>query len=122
MLKATSTQFVVNNRKDRSPLDMNSNAVRAVIWDMDGVIVDTGPYHCQSWQYVFKKQGINFTEEDFQHIFGQRNDTIIRKTIGRNLTQTEVDAIAKDKEEFFRRSRETEPESVSGCNQFASNP
>ncbi len=69
---------------------------------MDGVIVNTGPYHCQSWQYVFKKEGINFTESDFQHIFGQRNDNIIRKTIGRDLTQAEVEAIAKDKEEYFR--------------------
>lgn len=82
---------------------MNGNLVRAVIWDMDGVIVNTGPYHCRSWQYVFKKQGINFTEEDFQHIFGQRNDNIIRKTLERDLNQAEVDAIAQDKEEFFRR-------------------
>ena len=81
---------------------MENKAVRAVIWDMDGVIVNTGPYHCQSWQYVFKKQGLKFTEEDFQHIFGQRNDTIIRKTIGRDLTPAEVDAMAKDKEEYFR--------------------
>ncbi len=69
---------------------------------MDGVIVNTGPYHCQSWQYVFKKEGINFTESDFQHIFGQRNDNIIRKTIGRDLSQAEVEAIAKYKEEYFR--------------------
>jgi beta-phosphoglucomutase family hydrolase len=81
---------------------IRNTAGKAVIWDMDGVIVNTGPYHCQSWQYVFKKQGHNFTEEDFQHVFGQRNDTIIRKTLNRPLTQAEVDAIAKDKEEYFR--------------------
>ena len=84
---------------------MQSNLLRAVIWDMDGVIVNTGPYHFQSWHYVFKKQCIDFTDEDFQHIFGQRNDTIIRKTIGRDLTQSEVDAIAQDKEELFSKSQ-----------------
>jgi beta-phosphoglucomutase family hydrolase len=86
---------------------IENQSTRAVVWDMDGVIVDTGPFHRKSWQYVFKKQGINFTEEDFQHIFGQRNDNIIRKTIGRNLTQSEVDTIAKDKEEFFREAVKT---------------
>jgi len=83
---------------------MSNNSKRAIIWDMDGVIADTGTYHCRSWQQAFKKQGINFTEEDFQHIFGQRNDTIIRKTLGRPLTQAEVDAIVQDKEEFFRQT------------------
>ena len=43
---------------------MKTSTLLAAIWDMDGVIVDTGVYHCRSWQYVFRKQGINFTEEE----------------------------------------------------------
>jgi beta-phosphoglucomutase len=83
---------------------MKKGTLEAVIWDMDGVIVDSGPYHCQSWQYAFKKRGLIFTEEDFQRIFGQRNDTIVRKTMGEAITQPEIEAIARDKEEYFRRS------------------
>lgn len=69
---------------------------------MDGVIADTGAYHCKSWQYVFHKRNIDFTEEDFRRIFGQRNDTIIRGVLGQDLSQEEVDAIAAEKEEYFR--------------------
>jgi beta-phosphoglucomutase family hydrolase len=81
---------------------MTEKTIRAVIWDMDGVIADTGTYHCLSWQFALNKQGKTFTEEDFQHVFGQRNDTIIRKVMGREVTQTEIDSIANDKEVFFR--------------------
>ena len=75
--------------------------LEAVIWDMDGVIVDSGPYHFQSWQYVFHQRGARFTESDFRSVFGQRNDTIIRKTLG-DISPEEVRAFASEKEDKFR--------------------
>ncbi len=59
---------------------------KAVIWDMDGVIADTAPYHLKAWQVVFRERGMNFTEEDFRHTFGQRNDTIIRSALGGEIS------------------------------------
>lgn len=76
---------------------------KAVIWDMDGVIADTAPYHLKAWQEVFQKRGVNFTEGDFRHSFGQRNDTIIKNILGGEVSQPEIDAIANEKEESFRR-------------------
>jgi beta-phosphoglucomutase family hydrolase len=80
----------------------NDSQAIAVIWDMDGVIADTAPYHLKAWQKVFQERGVNFTEDDFLHIFGQRNDTIIRNTLGEQLPQGEVEAIAREKEQTFR--------------------
>jgi beta-phosphoglucomutase family hydrolase len=77
--------------------------IRAVIWDMDGVIADSGPYHLAAWQEIFGRRGVKFTAEDFNHSFGLRNDNIIRNTLGKNIAQAEVDAIAGEKEETFRR-------------------
>ncbi|MFC2033012.1 HAD family hydrolase [Chloroflexota bacterium] len=82
---------------------MTEDKFKAVIWDMDGVIADTGPYHFMAWQDVFRKRGINFTEEDFQHNFGKRNDTIIRYTTGEETPVEEVDVIAGEKDAYFRR-------------------
>jgi len=75
---------------------------KAVIWDMDGVVADTAPYHFKAWQQVFKKRGVEFTEADFRRNFGRRNDTIIRDILGESLSQSEVDAIVSEKEEGFR--------------------
>jgi len=81
---------------------MPKSSTKTVIWDMDGVIADTAPYHLKAWQEVLQKRGINFTEEDFRHCFGQRNDTIIRNALGKEVSQEEIDTIAKEKEAGFR--------------------
>ena len=81
---------------------MPRSKTRAVIWDMDGVIADTAPYHLKAWQEVFRKRGVKFTEEDFRRQFGQRNDTIIRTTLGEGVSQSEVDVIASEKEANYR--------------------
>ena len=77
--------------------------IKAVIWDMDGVIADSGPYHLAAWQEIFGERGVKFTAVDFNHCFGLRNDDIIRNTLGKDISQAEVDAIAREKEITFRR-------------------
>ncbi|RQD90908.1 HAD family phosphatase, partial [Methanosalsum natronophilum] len=32
--------------------------LKAIIFDMDGVLIDSMPYHAQSWIYTFNKAGI----------------------------------------------------------------
>lgn len=82
---------------------MSDAKLQAVLWDLDGVIADTGPYHCRAWQEVFSQIGVCFTEEHFIKHFGQRNDTIIRDTVGQDIPQAELEAIAEKKEQAYRR-------------------
>jgi beta-phosphoglucomutase family hydrolase len=77
--------------------------LEAVIWDMDGVLADTAPYHLRAWQETFSKRGISFTEADFMRGFGVRNDAIIRNILGEQITEAEIEAIAQEKEATFRR-------------------
>ena len=76
---------------------------KAVIWDMDGVIASTAPYHFQAWQEVFQERGVNFTEAEFSHHFGQRNDTIIKSVLGDETPPQEIKTIANEKEISFRK-------------------
>ena len=81
---------------------MAKNEVKAVIWDMDGVIADTAQYHLRGWQMVFQKRGVNYTEEDFQCNTGKRSDSIIREVLGKKIAQGEIMAIIREKDENFR--------------------
>ena len=82
---------------------MTDSRLEAVLWDLDGVIADTGIYHYQAWQDVFGKRGVTFTEEQFMRHFGQRHDTIIRTTLGNNISAEEFNAITSEKQENYRR-------------------
>jgi beta-phosphoglucomutase family hydrolase len=81
---------------------MSNPSVRAVIWDMDGIIADTALPHFRSWQFAFRRQGVDFSEQDFQHVFGQRNDLIVRKMMGQDISQKVINDVSEDKENYFR--------------------
>jgi beta-phosphoglucomutase family hydrolase len=76
---------------------------RALLWDMDGVIADTAPFHFMAWQQAARDRGIEFTEADFRQTFGKRNPEIIAEKIDPDMPPSEADAFALKKEEVFRR-------------------
>jgi beta-phosphoglucomutase len=82
--------------------DISKNNHRAVLWDLDGTIVDSDPYHKLAWRDTFNRHGVAFTEEKYRFTLGRRNKEIIRRYFGANLSGREVDAIAEQKEEAFR--------------------
>lgn len=72
-----------------------------IIWDMDGVLIDSVPFHYQAWQEVFTKRGKNLdkaiSEKPFGHV-----DTI-KAIMGADISENELKAIAAEKEAVFRR-------------------
>jgi len=84
--------------RPQNPVD-----ARAIIWDLDGVIADTAPYHLKAWQETFRKRGIEFTEDDFRHSFGLRNDAILAGILGKEISNEEINSISYEKEAAFRR-------------------
>jgi HAD superfamily hydrolase (TIGR01509 family) len=69
---------------------------------MDGVLVDTGEAHYQSWDEVLSDYGILFSREFFQDTFGMNNTGILSRLLGDRLTPELLVEIADRKEEVFR--------------------
>lgn len=76
---------------------------KAVIWDLDGVIADTAPFHFAAWQAAFARLGKAFSQEEFRRTFGQRNETIIPRVLGYQLPPAEIEKFSQKKEADFRR-------------------
>lgn len=74
----------------------------AVIWDLDGVLVDTAEYHFASWRDTLNKRGRRYSREEFRQTFGMRNDEIIRKILGGSVGLEEIQSFAREKEDAFR--------------------
>ncbi len=77
--------------------------VDAVIWDMDGVIVDTDVYHREAWIATFSRRGIDLTQDDVMATVGRRNDDIVRRMIGKEASRKILDEIGGEKEADYRR-------------------
>ena len=82
---------------------LEGDHLEAVIWDMDGVIADTAPFHFPAWQGVLGKRNLTYSREVFQRNFGRRNDVIIRSIVGENYPESEIEAILVEKEGLFRK-------------------
>jgi beta-phosphoglucomutase len=82
----------------------NTNTARGVLWDMDGVLVDTGEFHFQSWLAVLPDYGIPYDREAFERTFGMNNAGTLRALTGRELPPEVVAEIAARKEQTYRAS------------------
>ncbi|MFX0003286.1 MAG: HAD family hydrolase [Candidatus Hodarchaeota archaeon] len=73
-----------------------------VIFDMDGVLADTGPIHYESWVKIARDIGVKFTREIFEDTFGQTSPTITRKLVGPEVEEDLIEKWANLKEKYYR--------------------
>ena len=79
---------------------------RAVLWDLDGTLVDSEAFHWQSWEHALNADGARVTYEQFKSTFGQRNDRILRGWLGADAPRDRIERIADAKEAEYRRLAE----------------
>jgi beta-phosphoglucomutase family hydrolase len=75
----------------------------AVLWDLDGTLVDSEEYHWCAWRESMAGQGVALTREQFLETFGLRNDEILPRWLGHAAAQEKIDAISGAKESLYRK-------------------
>jgi HAD superfamily hydrolase (TIGR01509 family) len=86
--------------------------LKAVLFDMDGVLFDSMPSHAKAWTQALVEMGVDFTEEE-GYLHEGRTGTgtiqiVYQRSLGREATPEETDRIYKRKSELF----EAEPEAL----------
>jgi len=76
---------------------------RAVLWDLDGTLVDSAEYHWRSWLFALRDEGFTPTRAQFTGTFGQRNDRILRAWLGPDAETERIRRIGNAKEVEYRR-------------------
>ncbi|HKP53839.1 MAG TPA: HAD family phosphatase [Chloroflexia bacterium] len=80
---------------------------RAVVWDLDGVIVDSAEAQNASWVAMAQEFGVPYdAEKDFKAIFGRHN-TDIMNLLWKVTDAEEVERMVQSKEGHFRRNATT---------------
>jgi beta-phosphoglucomutase len=75
----------------------------AILWDMDGVLVNSMEFHYQAYREVLSEFGRDLSREEYLgSLIGLRNYVILRRLLG-DLPPEEIERLAVAKEAAFRR-------------------
>jgi beta-phosphoglucomutase family hydrolase len=76
---------------------------RALIFDMDGTIVDNMDFHTQAWIAFFARRGkVIDPDAFFRDTAGRQGKEILRHYIGEHLADEEIAALNHEKEVLYR--------------------
>ena len=75
----------------------------AVLWDLDGTLVDSAELHWVSWRETLEAEGISITYQQFLDSFGQKNVRILPGWLGADATPERIQQIDLAKEDAYRR-------------------
>lgn len=74
----------------------------AVIFDMDGVLVDSYDAHFESWRQMYGELGRGYSEAAFAADFGRTSRDILRRTFGDSLSDSQIREMDERKEALYR--------------------
>src|SRR5271166_3006555 len=75
----------------------------AVLWDLDGTLLDSEEYHWRSWRDTMAAIGRPITRDQFLATFGLRNDEILPRWLGAGATLEDVARVSVEKEQLYRK-------------------
>ncbi|HJV20338.1 MAG TPA: HAD family phosphatase [Sediminibacterium sp.] len=78
--------------------------IKAVIFDLDGTMIDNNAYHLAAWRQYLTDLGINITEEEYRkNINGRTNKDAIEYIYKRTMSNEEAMVYTLEKEALYRR-------------------
>lgn len=78
-------------------------ALQAVLFDLDGVLIDSHVQHERAWEDWSAELGKRLPDGFFKRSFGMRNETIIPELLGWSQDPEEIARLSFRKEELYRR-------------------
>ncbi len=87
--------------------------MKAIIFDMDGVLVDSMPDHADAWRQVFASVGIRIERKEIYELEGSNHRQVIElmfRRFGRSPpTEEEIQELSRRKIEIFNRIEHVRP-------------
>ncbi|HEV3235971.1 MAG TPA: HAD family phosphatase [Gemmataceae bacterium] len=81
---------------------------KAVIWNVDGTLVDTAELHFAAWAQLARELGHPFSREDFAATFGRRNPEILNYLFGTQFDDRRVAELGDLKEDYYKNAAKAE--------------
>ena len=86
--------------------------LKSVLFDMDGVLFDSMPYHAEAWNKTMKAHGLNLSREEAYMHEGRTGagtiNIVCQRQLGRDATQEEIESIYLEKSIEFNKHPQAE--------------
>ena len=89
-----------------------------LIFDMDGVLIDSNAAHLASWLKIADEDGVVFTKEIFWKTFGMTSEYIVEHFWKTRMTPAEIARVVERKETAFRESVVEQVRPIDGAIDF----
>ena len=87
----------------------------AVLFDMDGVIIDSNPYHKDAWMEFCRRYQVELKEEDVpRYIYGKTNKTALVDVFQREFSPEESFRLSEEKEAIYRELHRSDIRLIKG--------
>ncbi|HEY7118109.1 MAG TPA: HAD-IA family hydrolase [Tepidisphaeraceae bacterium] len=78
-------------------------ALDAMIFDIDGTLVDSNPAHVQAWHIAFDRHGYRVAPDRIEVEIGKGGDKLVPSILGKSADQTDGDALRREESDEFAR-------------------
>lgn len=93
--------------------------LKAIIFDMNGVIINDEHYHNESWNEFLEKYGFTLTTEEFEtQIMGKRDKDTLQYLFKRSLTPEEIAMYCNERDAIVQKLVEGKLQLTSGLREF----
>jgi len=94
--------------------------IDTIVFDMDGVICHTNPYHVKAFDEFFKRRSLPVPSESsyLKHMYGKSNKYIFSHYLGYPVNQEELTEFEQEKELLFREIYADKVETITGYMSF----
>lgn len=88
--------------------------IKAIIFDMDGTLVNTEPLHGKAWISVLRKRDLHYDEEWFSEWIGKADRFLAQSVVKENALSISPLALQLEKEQLFHALAEKETQTFPG--------
>ena len=94
---------------------IDSKKIQAVIFDLNGTIINDIPFHIDAWLAFFSRRKMRLTRNYFyEKMNGRTGRDILRAILGKHLTLESMDKLHEQKQWLYRKFYRPHVKSVPG--------
>lgn len=102
---------------ERDYTNPKPSSIKAIFFDMDGVLFDSMPYHAKAWEEVMRANGLPFTAYDAYLNEGRTGQSVILEAanmVNKTCTAEQIEEIYHQKADLFKRMQPNGAQPMDG--------